>query len=98
MIIKSNSLSAAESQRYIGKDQEAISHFIKKFTKLNVKQAKDFREKLEALNLIKMNNNYISKVIDIMPSNSEELNKIFTDVSLDENEANKILDTVKQFE
>lgn len=98
MILKSNSLSAAESQEYIGKDQEAISQFIKKFTKLNVKQAKDFREKLEALNLIKMNNSHISKVIDLMPSNLEELNKVFIDVSLDENEANKIFDIVKQFE
>ncbi len=98
MIIKSNSLSASESEEYLGKEQEDLKVFIKKFTKLNVKQAKDFREKLEALNLMKMNERHISKIIDIMPNDSEEINKIFIDIGLDENEANKIIDIVKQFE
>lgn len=98
MIIKSTPLSASESKEYLGKEQELLKSFITKFTKLNVKQAKDLRKKLEALNLIKMNAQHISKIIDIMPSNSEEINKIFIDISLDENEENKILDIVKQFE
>ncbi len=98
MIIKSTSLSASESEEYLGKDQEELKSFIGKFIKLNVKQSKDFREKLEALNLMKMNSSHVSKIIDIMPSNSEEINKIFIDISLDENEVNKILDVVKQFE
>jgi len=98
MIIKSTPLSASESKEYFGKEQELLKSFINKFTKLNVKQAKDFREKLEALNLMKMNAQHISKIIDLMPSNSEEINKIFIDISLDENEENKILNIVKQFE
>ncbi len=98
MIIKSTPLSASESKEYFGKEQELLKSFINKFTKLSVKDAKDFREKLEALNLMKMNGQHISKIIDIMPSNSEEINKIFIDISLDKNEENKILDIVKQFE
>ena len=98
MIIKSTPLSASESKEYFGKEQELLKSFINKFTKLNVKQAKDFREKLEALNLMKMNAQHVSKIIDLMPSNSEEINKIFIDISLDENEENKILNIVKQFE
>mgnify|MGYP001586352267 CR=1 FL=1 len=98
MIIKSNPLSASESKEYLGKEQENLKIFISKFTRLNAKQAKDFRGKLETLNLMKMNPRHISKIIDIMPVNLGEINKIFTDVSLDENEANKILNVVKQFE
>ncbi|MBI2004003.1 hypothetical protein HYS72_00910 [Candidatus Pacearchaeota archaeon] len=98
MIIKSAPLSASESKEYLGKEHETLKSFINKFTELNAKQAKDFRKKLEDLNLMKLNAKNISKVIDIMPANLEEINKIFTDISLDENEANKILDIVKQFE
>ncbi|MEK6824185.1 MAG: hypothetical protein AABY06_04075 [Nanoarchaeota archaeon] len=98
MIIKSNSLSASESEEYLSKTQEDLKTFINKFTKLNAKQAKDFREKLEKLKLMKMNASHVSKIIDILPTNLEEINKIFIDMSLDENEANKILDVVKQFE
>lgn len=98
MIVKSTPLSASESKEYLKKEQEALKEFISKFTKLNVRQAKDFREKLERLNLMKMNSRHISKIIDFMPVNLEEINKIFIDISLDENEANKIIDVVKQFE
>lgn len=98
MIIKSDSLSASESNEYFGKEQENLKTFVGKFTKLNPKQAKDFRKKLEALNLMKMNSRHISKIIDFMPTSLEEINKIFIEISLDENEANKIFDVVKQFE
>ena len=39
----------------------------------------------------------ISKLIDVLPEKAEEVNKIFIDVSLDENETQKILDTIKEF-
>jgi DNA-directed RNA polymerase subunit F len=44
-----------------------------------------------------MKSDYIVKIIDTLPENSEELNKIFIDVSLDEDETRKILDTIKKF-
>ena len=40
---------------------------------------------------------HIVKIIDLMPENAEELNKIFVDSSLDEDETKKILETVKEF-
>lgn len=98
MIMKSEPISAAEAKEYLRKEQENLKNFIGKLTKLSPKQAKDFREKLEALNLMKVNSRHIPKIIDLLPASSEEINKIFTDVSLDENEANKIIEIVKQFE
>ena len=53
--------------------------------------------KLEALGLIKVKMEHIVKVIDFLPDDAESLNKIFTDVSLDEDEAKKILDVVREF-
>jgi DNA-directed RNA polymerase subunit F len=56
------------------------------------------REKLEGLDLMKINDRHISKIIDLLPSNTEEVNKIFVDVGLDEDEAKKVIDIVKQYE
>ena len=93
-------LSMTESLEYTEdeKDSEAeIKKFIKKFVKLKSEEAKKLREKLSALGLLKLKQEYISKIIDILPENFENLNKIFTDVSLDEDESKKILDIIDEF-
>ena len=46
---------------------------------------------------MKMKSDHASKIIDVLPETNEDLNKIFTDVGLDENETKKTLDTVKEF-
>jgi len=46
---------------------------------------------------MKMKDEHIVKIIDILPDNEEELNKIFAGINLDENETKKILDTVKEY-
>ena len=93
-------LSMTESLEYIEdeKDSEAeVKKFVKKFVKLKSEEAKKMREKLFLLGLLKLKQEYISKIIDILPENFESLNKIFTDVSLDEDEAKKILDIIDEF-
>ena len=40
---------------------------------------------------------HISKIIDLMPEDKENVNKIFTDVSLTEDETKQILDTIEEF-
>ena len=93
-------LSMTESLEYIGDSEEGeteIKKFIKKFVKLKPEEAKKMREKLSALGLLKLKAEYVAKVIDTLPENQENLNKIFTDVSLDEDEAKKILDTIEEF-
>ena len=99
MIKNQISLSMAESLQYIEKDKDKsnIVGFIKKFTNLNSKDAKEFKEDLEKLDLIKMKPDHISKIIDIMPLNNEDLNKIFSGISLDEDETKKILEIVNKF-
>ena len=99
MIKDNKDLSMAEIAGYIktkSNDTDLVG-FIKKFTKLNAKEAKESRKKLEELDLMKMRPEYIVKIIDLMPENKEDLNKIFTDIGLDEDETKKILETVKEF-
>ena len=80
------------------KDSEVeIKNFIKKFAKLKLKEAREMRKKLKELDLLKLKEDYAVKIIDMMPENQENLNKIFTDVSLNEDEAKQILDIIKEF-
>lgn len=100
MIKNNKALSMMESLEYLKKADEKekeLITFIKKFSKLGIKDAKEFRKKLEELNLIKIKSEHISKIIDLIPENVQDLNKIFVDVSLDEDEIKKILEVVKEF-
>ena len=100
MIIESKPLSIAEAVEYIKEDKDSetnVKGFIKKFTKLKSKEAAEFRKKLKDLDFMKMKETHIVKIVDLMPENSEDLNKIFTEISLDEDETTKILEIVKEF-
>lgn len=98
MIKNNESISMAECQEFVKvKDDPETIAFIKKFTELSLKEGKEIREKILALNLIKIKNNHISKIIDLLPDTSADLNKIFEDVTLEEDETNKILNIVKEY-
>lgn len=73
-----------------------IKAFIKKFSKTTPEKAKKLKEDLDALGLIKLKESDIVNIVDILPENAVELNKIFTEISLDADETNKILDTIKK--
>ena len=100
MIKNTTPLSMAESLEYIEKDKKSenpAKDFIKRFVKISPKEAKELRKKLNELNIVKLNDINISKLIDIFPEKAEEVNKIFIDIGLDENETKKILDTIREF-
>ena len=93
-------LSMAESLEFIEdkKDSEDdVKKMIKKFVKLKPEEGKKLREKISSFKLIKLKQESISKIIDIMPENRDNLNKIFADISLDEEESKKILDAIEEF-
>ena len=100
MINKIEPISAPESLGYLEKKDEKdakVIAFIKKFTELDGKDGKKMREKLKDLNNIKIDEAGASKIIEILPEKPEEVNKIFTEVSLTEDETNKIIEAVKEF-
>ena len=98
MIRNSEPLSMAEVLEYIKKGEETeVIGFIKKFNKLKAKEVKELKQEIEALNILKIKPEYLVKIVDLLPESPEELNKIFVDVGLDEDETKKILDTIKKF-
>jgi len=100
MIKNSEPLSMAEVIEYLKKSGESESEivgFIKKFNNIKAKEAKELKQEIESLGIMKVKPEYTVKIIDLLPENAEELNKIFSDVSLDEDETKKILDTIKKY-
>jgi len=99
MIKNNEPLSMIEASKHIKKteDEADVLGFIKKFAKVNLKEAKELRKKIKELELMKVKTEHITKIIDLMPENAEDLNKIFVNVSLNEDETKKILETVKEF-
>ena len=101
MIRESKPISMAEAMEYVKDAEEGsetdVKGFIKKFAKLTPVKAKELRTKLEELDLMKVKEEHLVKIIDLLPNNNEELNKVFVEVSLDEEESKKIIDVVKEF-
>ena len=99
MIKNNKPLSMAEVTEYAKKDEagKEVVGFIKKFTKLKLAEAKELRKKLQELDLIKLNEKHIVKLVDFLPDDSEEVNKVVVDSNLNEDEIKKILETIKEF-
>ena len=72
-----------------------IKTFIKKFSDISGEKAKKLMDDLQKLDIIKLRQNDIIKITDILPENATELNKIFTEISLDADETAKILGAIK---
>jgi DNA-directed RNA polymerase subunit F len=98
MILEKTPLSLAEVKEYTKslEDNKQIQDYLKKFTKLNMEKSFQLKEKIIKLNNPKIKYDNLVKILDILPKNQEELNKIFTEVSLSEEETNAILEITKE--
>ncbi|MFH1501076.1 MAG: hypothetical protein ABIE22_03990 [archaeon] len=96
MIKESTPLSLPEVKEILeGKEDKNVKTYIKKFSKIKPELAKKIRESISKMDNIKIKDEHIVKIIDLMPEDKVDLNKIFTEVSLDENEINSILEIIK---
>jgi len=75
--------------------KQQTEEYLKKFLKTKPEQAKKIKADLDKLDLLKMKREHVIKIVDLLPSDVSELNKIFVDISLNEDETNKILEIVK---
>jgi len=93
MIKESTPLTLAEVSELAGEGEtaEQIKEFIKRFTKMSVKKAREVKEELQKLDLIKLNEEQIVKIVDFMPEDATDLTKVLPGASLDQDEINKIL-------
>ena len=100
IILNSRPLSLAEVGDLVKKaedfDSKPTGLYLKAFSKLSFKDAKELADKVRALNSAKVKETHIVKLIDLMPQDAEDVHKIFSDVSLSEDEVQSILQTVKK--
>jgi DNA-directed RNA polymerase subunit F len=97
MVIKEEKpLTMAEVSGLVGDNERGteIKQFIKQFTTMKPEKAKELRKKLEELEILKLKEEHIVKIIDTMPGDTTELNKIISDTTLDTEETQKILDVI----
>ena len=98
MIKKSMPLTLPEAAEIAGDTEKEnnIKSFAKQFVKLNAKDARAIKEELAQLDLIKLKEIGIAKIIDFMPQDVTDLIKILPGVSLNKDEVDKILAIVKK--
>jgi len=100
MIKEKKALAMYEVEKLTGdlKDTDKVKEikaFIKKYSQLDDKKSEKLRKDLEKLDIIKLRAVDVIKIVDMLPENATELNKIFVETSLDADETNKILETIK---
>ncbi|HLC87321.1 MAG TPA: hypothetical protein VJH65_03550 [Candidatus Nanoarchaeia archaeon] len=100
MILERTPLNMNEVQEILknipdSEKKEQMDNFLKKFLNTKKEQAKKIKEGIEKLDLLKIKTEHIVKIVDMLPEDASDINKIFADVSLNEDETNKILEVVK---
>ena len=100
MILDRRPLNLNETQEILenisdSDKKEETKAYLSKFLKTKPERAKKIQEELERADLLKIKREHIVKIIDLLPESASELSKIFTDISLNEDETNKILEIVK---
>lgn len=99
MIKEQKALTYTEVVGLIGDSEKAekVKKFIKEFYKLKPEKADELRKELESLDLIKLKDENIVSIVNFLPRDASDLMKILSEVSLDQEEVNKILDVVKKY-
>lgn len=99
MILEMKPLHLADVKELAGdlEEKKDLKDYLKKFGNLTKEKADALKDELVALDNLKIKEEYLIKVIDFLPKDVESLNKIFTEVSLNENEAQEILEIVKKY-
>jgi|SRR3989344_1924461 len=98
-VLDKKQLALAEIKPYLNDSEEKkiLLEYLKKFTKLDKTKAKSLSEEIRALNNAKINEAGVIALINFLPKDQEEINKIFSDVSLSEEEINQILNIIKKY-
>lgn len=98
MILNKTPVTLAEVKEYVkGTDNQVMEDYIKAFSKLSKPDANKCAEEIKALNNPKVKDESVIKIVDFLPKDSEDLSKIFMDVTLSEEESNAILEIIKKY-
>jgi DNA-directed RNA polymerase subunit F len=101
MIKEKKPITIAETRELI-KDFDTdkakeVSLFLKKFDKTHAGDAKKMFDAIKKLNIEKLKDDDVVKIVDLAPEDAEDLRKIFfgSDITLDQDEITKILEITK---
>ena len=99
MIISMKPLHLADVKELSGEltDKPELNEYLRNFGSLSKKDADNLAKAIRDLNNPKIREDSVVKIVDLLPKDSESLNKIFNDLSLDEKEMNDILAVVKEY-
>jgi len=102
MIKNMRPIDLSEAKKILGSVEDndkkkKLEIFIKRFSKIKPEKAENLKKELSGLGLLKLKEEHIVKIIDILPEDASDLNKVFTDVALNEDETNKILEIIKKY-
>lgn len=99
MILSRKPLTLAEARELSGdlESRKELETYFTTFTKLSKTDAHKLASEIRALNNPKIREEDVVKLVDFLPQDSEDINKILIEVSLSEEEANAILTLVKQY-
>lgn len=78
-------------------EKKNLEDYLKAFTKLKKDKAEALAKDIHALNNPKIKEEQVIKVVDFLPKTQEEVNKIFIDATLSEEEANAVVEIVKKY-
>lgn len=103
MILKQEALTLAETKEILDKVEldspriKKTQEYLKRFTKKKPEKARALAKKLSETEISKLKRQHIVKIVDVMPETPAELRSIFSgeELSLDANETEKILQTLK---
>lgn len=99
MILNKKPLTLAEVKSYLKDTEEnkVMHDYLKSYSKLSEDKAHDMMKDINALNNPKVKEEHLIQIVDFLPQDSEDLNKIFVDIMLTEEESNAILAIIKKY-
>ena len=98
MILSKKPLTLTEVDSLVekGEEKKPIHDYLKKFVTLSKEDAEKMLADLRALNNPKLKEENLIKIVDFLPKDAEDINKILNEVSLSEAETNTILGIVQK--
>mgnify|MGYP001611256417 CR=1 FL=1 len=99
MILTKTPISLARVREYAKNVDETkpIVSYLKNFCELSQSDAEKLVQEIRALNNPKISEELLVKIVAFLTRDSEDLNKIFLEISLSEEEVNAILALVKKY-
>jgi DNA-directed RNA polymerase subunit F len=99
MIIDEKPLTFAEIIKLVGTEEKAeeMKKFIGQFNKDKYEEAMKMKEELAALELLKLNEKSVINLVNFKPKDASDLNKVLVDISLSQEEVEKILNVTKNY-